>query len=1102
MSAQVPDFKSLFASCPDAYLILSPDLTIVAVSEAYLQATMTERERIVGRSLFEVFPDNPDDPTATGTANLAASLRRVCETGRPDAMAVQKYDIQRPGGGFEERHWSPLNSPVLGPDGEVELIIHRAEDVTELVRLKRKGSEQENEIYRRAQEIQVINQELRDANARLAELDQAKTDFFSNVSHELRTPLMLLLGPIEDVLRRGDPLEPAQREALELARRNGLRLLKHVNTLLDFTRLEAGRLQPSFEPIDLARLTADLASVFEAACARAGLRLEIECVPLDEPVYADRELWEKIVLNLVSNAVKFTLEGAILVRLRAADGRSVLTVRDTGAGIPADELPRVFERFHRARRSHGRSQEGSGIGLALVKELVELHGGEITLESEVGRGTTATVSVPLGAAHLPPEQVRAQPQPEAPTATSEPYAVEALRWTDAPGAAAYESAPAADDKATVLVADDNPDVRDYLTSLLRERWRVRAVGDGASALELARSEPPDLVLSDVMMPGLDGFELLAALRADPVTRGIPVVLLTARAGEESTVEGLEAGADDYLVKPFSARELLARVQTHLELARSRRELAHAEAAREAAELTARHLADVQALSDPALDHLGVDDLLRVLLARVTDLVSADGAAVLLIEDDGGVTVSATAGLEERAEPYPAPEDREPVLVSAAAGAPQTHAAPTATIAPLRAAAAGQLVGVPLFSRGRVIGELQAGRAEPRPFGDEDVQLLQLAAERAAVAVERARLVEKERALAESLQRTMLPEQLPQIPGVEIAARYSPGAGGEVGGDWYEVIGLADGRVAVAIGDVAGHGLKAAALMGQIRNVFRAYALEGGSPAEVLTRVDSVLHGLGDTTMITLLYLVLDPHDWSLRLASAGHFPPLLVEPDGSATFIEAGRSAPLGVGARRHEDAEVQIGPGSTLVLYTDGLIERRDRPLDDGLARLAEAGAAAAGDAEQLCQAVFDELLTGDARDDVALLVMRALPPAARLELRVPAESEELPVLRQRLRRWLEGVGAGGGDVSDILLACGEAAANAVEHAYGPSDAEFTFSAELDDGAVRITVGDRGQWRAPRGENRGRGRALMEALMDSVEVERTEKGTTVMMRRCLRSGT
>ncbi|HEX6098640.1 MAG TPA: ATP-binding protein [Thermoanaerobaculia bacterium] len=401
----------------------------------------------------------------------------------------------------------------------------------------------------------------------LAELDRAKTAFFSNVSHEFRTPLTLLLGPIEDLLAH-DTLDGGVREQLQIAQRNALRLLKLVNALLDFSRLEAGRIEATYEPVDLAALTAELAAVFRSAVERAGLRLIVNCEPVGEPVYVDREMWEKLVFNLLSNAFKFTMEGEIEVTLRREGSGVVLSVRDTGTGIPADELPRVFDRFHRVKGARGRTHEGSGIGLALVHELAKLHGGNVDAVSQAGRGSTFTVSIPLGKAHLPQDRIDASHQ-AAPTARrGDAYVEETLRWlpdTDVPFTA-RRTQPS----ARILLADDNADMRDYVRRLLGGTYEVEAVADGTAALEAAQQHPPDLVLTDVMMPGLDGFELLRALRASERTREIPVILLSARAGEESRIEGLEAGADDYLVKPFGARELLARVDAHLRLATVRR----------------------------------------------------------------------------------------------------------------------------------------------------------------------------------------------------------------------------------------------------------------------------------------------------------------------------------------------------------------------------------------------------------------------------------------------------------------------------------------------------------------------------------------------------
>ena len=400
----------------------------------------------------------------------------------------------------------------------------------------------------------------------LAELDRAKTAFFSNVSHEFRTPLTLMLGPLEDVLGGGDALDRSTRDQLEVAHRNALRLLKLVNNLLDFSRMEAGRVEASYEPVDLAALTTDLAGVFRSAVERAGLQLVVECAPLSQPVFVDRQMWEKIVLNLLSNAFKFTFDGAITVSLRESGDHAELSVRDTGTGIPESELPHVFDRFHRVHGAHGRTHEGSGIGLALVHELVQLHGGSVGATSELDRGSTFTVSIPFGSEHLPADRINAQRSRTSTAIGGDAFVEEALRWLPE----AKEQPVSTGDRARIVVADDNADMRSYLGRLLGPRYDVELVADGRAALAAIERELPDLVLADVMMPEVDGFELLRALRSGEQTRELPVVLLSARAGEEAQVEGLDAGADDYLIKPFNARELLARVEAHVRLNRVRR----------------------------------------------------------------------------------------------------------------------------------------------------------------------------------------------------------------------------------------------------------------------------------------------------------------------------------------------------------------------------------------------------------------------------------------------------------------------------------------------------------------------------------------------------
>lgn len=434
----------------------------------------------------------------------------------------------------------------------------------------------------------------------LAELDRAKTKFFSNVSHEFRTPLTLMLGPLAEVLPEArERLTPEKHEQLVMARRNGLRLLKLVNNLLDFSRLEAGRLQATYQPTDLCQLTEDISSIFRSAMEKAGLVFSVECGPISGPIYVDRDLWEKIVLNLLSNAFKFTFEGSVTVRLKEVGDAVELSVSDTGTGIPQEELPRIFERFHRIENSRSRTFEGTGIGLALVQELATLHGGTASVTSAEGRGSTFTITIPLGSAHLPADRI----QPASMTASAAPlgetYIEEAQRWLPESivGAADLREisdvVPSAAPKPTpelILLADDNADMRDYLARLLRQKYRVHTAPDGLKAVEAARQWRPDLVLADVMMPGLDGFGLLRAIRSDAALRSTPVILLSGRAGEESRVEGLHAGANDYLVKPFTARELLARIDSHLAISREQNNAA----------VTAQRLAAIVESADDAI----------------------------------------------------------------------------------------------------------------------------------------------------------------------------------------------------------------------------------------------------------------------------------------------------------------------------------------------------------------------------------------------------------------------------------------------------------------------------------------------------------------------
>jgi len=580
LAASTVEAKSVEKTCGIASTTLAKNPYDIPFALLYLIENDGEQAQLVGTVGLEA--GTPASPQQVDLTQETApwKLAQVRRTAQP-VVVEQLTNLfgELPGGAWEE---SPRSAIVLP--------IAQAGQKQQLAGLLILGISPRREFdheYRGFFDLVTSNIATAIANARayeeerkraeaLAELDRAKTDFFSNVSHEFRTPLTLMLGPLEETLANDSGLDSRNRQQLEMVQRNGLRLLKLVNSLLDFSRIEAGRTQAVYEPTDLAMLTAELASVFRSAIEQAGLQLLVNCPPLPEKVYVDREMWEKIVLNLLSNALKFTFEGEIEVALRWGGERVELEVRDTGIGISPEELPRLFERFYRVQGARGRTYEGSGIGLSLVQELVKLHGGNIQVNSIVNQETKFTVSLPTGFAHLPSDALRASHAERlsatrilASTATgAAPYIEEALHWLPQEAASRREVTPLRP-LTRILLADDNADMRDYVKRLLSQQYEVEVVADGVAALAAARTQLPDLILSDVMMPGLDGFELLRQLRADPETRELPIILLSARAGEESRIEGLEAGADDYLIKPFSARELLVRVEATLNMARMR-----------------------------------------------------------------------------------------------------------------------------------------------------------------------------------------------------------------------------------------------------------------------------------------------------------------------------------------------------------------------------------------------------------------------------------------------------------------------------------------------------------------------------------------------------
>lgn len=405
----------------------------------------------------------------------------------------------------------------------------------------------------------------------LAQLDKAKTAFFSNISHEFRTPLTLMSSPLEEVLSKADYLSEGDRSHLETSLRNSLRLQKLVNTLLDFSKIEAGKLDANFVQTDLAQLTKDLASSFRSAIESAGIKYEVNVQEI-KIALVDVEMWEKIVLNLISNAFKYTERGAITVALYEQDDRIQLKVSDTGIGMDEDQLEKIFERFYRVNSQGGRSQEGTGIGLAMVKELVHLHNGDIRVESKKNQGSTFIVSIPLNEPSVDSKGNRNHKDRNSKLRRA--FVEEASKW-DTIGNRQTEPTnikPSVTRKQTVIVADDNHDMRSYITRILSDQFSVVSVNNGEEAFAHAKELLPDIIISDIMMPKLDGFGLLQALKANFSTRNIPLIFLSARAGEEAKVEGIQAGADDYLVKPFSAKELLARVTNQININNTRRAL--------------------------------------------------------------------------------------------------------------------------------------------------------------------------------------------------------------------------------------------------------------------------------------------------------------------------------------------------------------------------------------------------------------------------------------------------------------------------------------------------------------------------------------------------
>ncbi|GBF40362.1 hybrid sensor histidine kinase/response regulator [Leptospira johnsonii] len=567
-SSSGPDFRLLFESVPGLYLVLSPELKILAVSNAYLKATLTERDKILGRGIFEVFPDNPDDPEATGVSNLHSSLLRVLETKVPDTMAVQKYDIQLPeeeGGGFTAKYWSPLNTPVLNKKGKVEYIIHKAEDVTEFVLLKERGEKQsemtevlrsrteemETEIIRRSQELQSANKSLR-------ETEKIKNEFFANVSHELRTPLSLILAPVESILiDKGSGLSSNNIQMLETVHNNSVRLLQMVNSLLDFSKFEAGKMKVELESTNISNLIQAILKDFEPSALEKNILIRKEIPASDLYILIDRYLFERIFFNLLSNALKFTPKnGNISVIITHSEDQLLLSVQDSGIGISEADQKIIFKKFQQAEGSSTRRFGGTGLGLAMVKDFSELLGGSVEVSSKLDSGSKFSVKIPAQ---------KVDSGEKDPTSNI---------FSHSPQYSSLEISNKEDtdvsNKPKVLICEDNEDLSSYIYSLLSPLYQVKSAKNGKEGLKLVYFWEPDLVLSDVMMPEMDGVQLCQEIKADPKISKTIVVLLTALTHREAMLKGWEAKADEYLCKPFHPEELIVRVKSLLAIAEDRK----------------------------------------------------------------------------------------------------------------------------------------------------------------------------------------------------------------------------------------------------------------------------------------------------------------------------------------------------------------------------------------------------------------------------------------------------------------------------------------------------------------------------------------------------
>ncbi|GAA2909996.1 hypothetical protein Acy02nite_89260 [Actinoplanes cyaneus] len=874
-------------------------------------------------------------------------------------------------------------------------------------------------------------QEERDRAAALAELDRAKTDFFTNISHEFRTPLTLMLGPLGDALAdRAEPLGPTQHARVDTAWRNAGRLLTLVNELLTFAGIEAGAARPAPRVLDLARFTAELAGVFRAAVERTGLRLVVDCPPLPQRVAVDPELWEKIVTNLLSNALKFTFVGTIRVGLASDDTAVRLTVADTGIGIDAAELPRLFDRFHRVREARSRSHEGTGIGLALVRELTRLLGGDVTVDSEPGKGATFTVAVPW-AALAPAGAADWEAAPDrlaAAEAAAEAAASEAAGWTDD-----VTEAPATGGRR-ILVADDNSDMRAYLSRLLTAQgWRVETVADGEAALRAVRRGRPELLISDVMMPRMDGFALVRALRADEATAGLPILMLSARAGQESGVEGLDAGADDYVVKPFGATELIARVRNMLDLSATR----------------------------------------------------ASGSRPSPVVADVASVIAAGRALEE---PFRIATGYARALLGGRAAETVLHG--DGTRPPLRfgdPADAGTVPGETIRAAielpdGSVAGEI-AVVADPRHPPDPRARdLLAALAGVLALLIRRDWQPGQDGHQPDDLRQSLLPQELPAPEGWELL----PAVVEVADGGWYDAVTAPDGTLLISAGHVAGDGPGAVMAGELLRAAVRAHVTASPAPARLVGEAAALIGSARLPYPMSLLVVAVDPGTGAITWCSAGHSTPLYSAPGEQTRPLTGEAAPPLGSGGETiYPQNHDNLPYGGQLLLHGSPLVLdqlQREPTVDAALAAVPAPH-------EDLAVIAVRRRAPVPAPDGPAL-------PLLDLAWTYPLDSGASAAARRDLRTALDLEGVDPDLLYDLQVAATEAINNAVEHAQRPRRPEICVRLRADGDLVRIEVEDFGDWRArPPARDRGRGAILMNAYGD-VHVTTTTTGTLVTIER------